>query len=313
MERKTKPKRKNDISAAFTAGIPLIGFAMFGLIPLVFSVYLSFFELHVIDFSELKWVGLSNFKYVLSDENGRFYANWITTLVFALNAPLGIAAGLYVATLLDRTKVAKRFFRSLFFVPYVCSVVVVSLTFKILFRNDAGVVNNLLSFLGFEEMEWLTSSPMMFMGVVLFMMVWKGLGYTVVLYQAALANVDASYYEAARMDGASSFQIFWKITWPAITPTTSYLVTMKLIGAFQAMSELYILVRGKGNVVPTWLGGKSYVNDTVVSYIYEAIFERPLAEGFGIGSAAGWILALVVILITWINLKLQKRWVCYDF
>lgn len=308
-----KRKKTNDMGAAFSAGIPLIGFAIFGLIPLVLSIYLSFHELHVIDFSELKWVGLNNFKYVFADENGRFYANWLTTLIFTLNVPLGIASGLYVATLLNRTQVAKRFFRSLFFVPYVCSVVVISLTFKILFRNDAGVMNNLLSTLGFEDVEWLTSTPMMFMIVVIIMVVWKGLGYTVVLYQAALANVDESYYEAAKIDGATSFQIFWKITWPAITPTTSYLVTTKLIGAFQAMAELYILIQGKGVVVPTWSGGKSYVNDTVVSYIYEAIFERPLMEGFGIGSAAGWILAIVVLLLTWINMKLQKRWVCYDF
>lgn len=305
--------KKNDKTAALAASLPLIGFAIFGLIPLVLSIYLSFFELHLVDFSELKWVGLRNFKYVIFDENGRFYANWITTLVFALNGPLGIAAGLYVATLLNRTKTAKRFFRSLFFVPYVCSVVVVSLTFKIMFRNDAGVMNDLLSVLGMEKVEWLTSTPMRFMFVVLVMMVWKGLGYTVVLYQAALANVDESYYEAARIDGASPAQIFWKITWHAITPTTGYLVTMKIIGALQAMSELYILVQGKGVVIPTWFDGQSYVNDTVVSYIYEAIFERPLAEGFGIGSAAGWILALVVILITWINMKLQERWVNYDF
>ena len=127
-----------------------------------------------------------------------------------------------------------------------------------------------------------------------------------------MANVDESYYEAARIDGASKFQIFWKITWPAISPTTGYLITMKIIWALQAMAETYILV-GPNAIVPTWGGSDAYVSDLVVKHIYNMAFMSPYQYGYGLAAAAGWILAIIVFIITRINMKSQKRWVNYDF
>ncbi len=308
-----KKKITNDgASAVLAALIPLIGFAIFTLLPLLLSTIVSFNELHTTDLSEMEWTGFDNYISVITDQSGRYYPAWLTTLLFILNVPFSIFGGLYLARILDKTRHMKRLFRSLFFVPYVCSIVVVTLTFKILFRNENGVFNALLDALGFEKVEWLTKSPYMFVGVVVVMTVWKGLGYSIVLYQAALANVGESYYEAAKIDGATSFQIFWKITWPAISPTTGFLVTTKIIAALQSMAETYILVQGNGVVIPQW-NDTARVSDTVTRIIYDAIFTRPYAEGFGYGAAAGWVLAITIFIITRINLRLQRKWVCYDF
>lgn len=308
-----KKKIKSDgVTAVLAAVIPLIGFTIFAMLPLLLSTVVSFHELHTTNLAEMEWIGFDNYISVITDKSGKYYPAWLTTLLFILNVPFSIFGGLYLARLLDKTRHMKRLFRSLFFVPYVCSIVVVTLTFKILFRNESGVLNAILDALGFEKVEWLTSTPYMFVGVVVMMTVWKGLGYCIVLYQAALANVDQSYYEAAKIDGATSFQIFWKITWPAISPTTGFLVTMRIISALQSMAETYILVQGNGVIVPMW-NDTALVSDTVTRYIYDAIFSRPYVEGFGYGAAAGWILAITIFIITRINLRLQRKWVCYDF
>ena len=308
-----KSKVQNDgITALLAAIIPLVGFAIFKMIPLILSGVVSFHELHTTNLEEMEWIGIQNFVGVITDKSGKYYPAWLTTLLFVFSVPFTIFGGLYLARLLDKTKHMKRLFRSLFFVPYVCSVVVVTLTFKMLFRNDSGVINQLLDTLGFEKVEWLTSTPYLFIGVVIIMTVWKGLGFSSILYQAALSNVSQSYYEAAKIDGASSFQIFWKITWPAISPTTGFLVTTRIISALQSMSDTYILVQGNGVIIPQW-NSHALVSDTVTRYIYDAIFTRPYAEGYGYGAAAGWILAITIFIITRINLKLQRKWVCYDF
>ena len=298
--------------AVLAALIPLIGFALFTLLPLILSTIVSFTELHSTDLSEMKWVGFDNYISVITNQSGRYYPAWLTTLLFLLNVPFSIFGGLYLARILDKTRHMKRLYRSLFFVPYVCSIAVVTLTFKILFRNENGVINALLDSLGFEKIGWLTSSPYTFIGVVVVMTVWRGLGYSIVLYQAALASVDESYYEAAMIDGATSFQIFWKITWHAISPTTGFLVTTKIIAALQSMAETYILVQNSNGVIPMW-NDTAIVSDTVTRIIYSAIFNRPYAEGFGYGAAVGWILAITIFILTRINLKLQRKWVCYDF
>lgn len=298
--------------AVLAALIPLIGFAIFTLLPLLLSTIISFTELHTTDVSEMEWIGFDNYISVITDRSGRYYPAWLTTLLFTLNVPFSIFGGLYLARILDKTRHMKRLFRSLFFVPYVCSIAVVTLTFKILFGNENGVVNTILDSLGFERIEWLTNSPYTFIGVVIVLTVWRGLGYSIVLYQAALANVNDSYYEAAQIDGATSFQIFWKITWPAISPTTGFLVTTKVIAALQALAETYVLIQGQNGIIPMW-NDTAIVSDTVTRVIYNAIFVRPYAEGFGYGAAAGWVLAITIFIITRINLKLQRKWVCYDF
>lgn len=311
---KKRSSKRDRLGSAFAAGIPLLGFLLFGIIPLALAAIVAFTELHSTNLSEMEFVGFKNFITILTNQDeGRTYASYLSTIVYALNAPICIAVALYIANLVNNTKFGQRFFRSAFFVPYVCSTIVIGLVFKMMYNSEMGVLNEILSALGFKPIGWLTDSPWAFLMSTIIMTVWKGLGYCIVLFQAALANVDNSYYEAAKIDGASSSQIFWKITWPAISPTTSYLLTMKIIWALQAMTETYILAGGSNTVVPTWGDSSAWVSDLVVKHIYNMVFNSPYKFGYGLAAAAGWILAIIVFIITRINMKMQKRWVSYDF
>lgn len=310
---KRKKSRWKEYSVnALAAGIPLIGFLLFGIIPLVMAGVVSLNELHTTDLGDMKFIGLQNFVTILTNGDNATYASYFSTLIFTINVPICIAVALFIANLVNRTKFGQRLFRSVFFIPYVCSTVVIALAFKTLFREQGGVFNAVLNVLGLKGVGWLVDSPWMFMLSTTIMTVWSGLGLCIVLFQAALAKVDASYYEAAKIDGASSTQIFWKITWPAISPTTAYLITMKLIWSLQAMTETYILAE-KGTFVPTWPNSAGWVSDTVVTHIYNMMMSASYAYGYGLAAAAGWILAIIVLIITRVNMKLQERWVVYDF
>ncbi len=312
---KKRPIRLNSRGQAggFLAGsIPLVGFCLFALIPLALSLAVAFSELHSPELWKMEFVGLQNFIRVLTNGDKATWSSYFSTIIYALNAPICIAISLWIAYLINRSKFGKTFFRSVFFIPYVCSSVVISLTFKnLLYRTEGGVLNELLDALNLAPVEWLTGSPWVFMIATVVMTVWAGLGWCIVLFQAALANVDESYYEAARLDGASDAQMFWKITWKAISPTTAYLLTMKLIWAFQSMAEMNLL---HTNNVPAWdFGEGAWVSDTVVKHIYNMMWDKVYSEGYGMAAAAGWILAIIILVITRINMRTQKRWVSYDF
>ena len=303
-------KSRGQAGGFAAASIPLIGFLLFGMIPLVLSLFVSFTNLEGRKYDEMQFVGFDNFLSILTNSDGGAWGSYFTTLVYALNAPICIAISLWIAYLVNKSKFGKTFFRSVFFVPYVCSSVVVTLTFRnMLFRPEGGVLNELLDMMGYQGVDWLVSSPWLFMLSVILMTVWSGLGWCIVLFQAALANVDESYYEAAKLDGASDFKTFWKITWPAISPTTAFILTMKLIWAFQAMAELYLLVT-PGMNGPAWSFTDAWASDTVVKHIYNFIWYGPK---YGMASAAGWVLAIIILIITRINMRTQKRWVNYDF
>lgn len=312
---KKKPMRlgrETQFGGFLSGSIPLVGFVIFGIIPLVLSAVVSFSELHSTDLTDMEFIGWDNYLTILTNGDKYTYASYWSTLLYALNAPICIALSLWIAYMVNRTKIGKKFFRSVFFIPYVCSSVVISLTFKtMLYRYEGGLLNELLVKLGFEPVGWLIDSPWVFMLAAVVMTVWAGLGWCIVLFQAALSNVDQSYYEAAKLDGASEAQMFWKITWPAISPTTAYLLTMKLIWAFQSMAEMHLLAGT--NSTPAWGDSNGWVSDTVVKHIYNMVFVRSYEYGYGLAAAAGWILAIIILIITRINMRTQKRWVSYDF
>ncbi len=313
MKKHPKRLKSRGQAGGFLAGsIPLIGFLLFGIIPLALSLVVSFTELHSTDLTKMKFIGIENFVTILTNGDNKTYAAYWTTILYTLNAPICIAVSLWIAYLISKSKFGKKFFRSVFFIPYVCSSVVISLTFKnLLFRYEGGLLNEVLVNWGFEPVKWIAGSPWMFMVCAILMTVWSGLGWCIVLYQAALSNVDQTYYEAAKLDGATEAQMFWKITWPAISPTTAYLFTMKLIWALQSMAETHLLATA--NTTPAWGDSTNWVSDTVVKHIYNMVFVSQYQFGYGLAAAAGWILAIIVLIITRINLRTQKRWVSYDF
>lgn len=312
-EKKMKRKGRGDrATSTVAAGIPLIGWILFGALPLLLAAVISFSELHSTDMNDMKFVGLQNFITILTNADGHTYLSYLTTVILWVNVPITIGVSIYISNLINKVPIGKNFFRAVFFVPHICSLVVVAMTFRMMFSAEGGVINSVLDMLGFKQRTWLSDSPWAFMGVVTLLNVWAGIGFCIVLFNAAISKIDSTYYEAARLDGATPFQMFWKITWPAISPTTSYLVTMRTISALQGMATTYVLTN-RATGTPTWPGTNVPTNETIVRHIYNMVFENSYVYGYGLAAAAGWVLAVVIFIITILNMKMQERWVNYDF
>jgi multiple sugar transport system permease protein len=213
--------------------------------------------------------------------------------------PISLVVSLIVSVLLNTKIKAKKLYRTIFFIPYVCSVVAVTLMWKWIFDANYGVMNQIIEHFGGEGQNWLGQEKT-FVPVLLIMGLWSGCGFNIILYSAALTKVNPSYYEAAQIDGANSWQQFWNVTMPAISPTTFYLLVMGLIGALQEFARVQVMAGD---------GGPNNAGVTVVFYLYRQAFSY---HQMGRASAAAWLLAILIMIITAINFKLGDKWVSYD-
>lgn len=297
--------------------LPIVGFLLFGLVPMAMSLIMSFADMRTTMISDATWVGFDNFVQIFTGKLPALKYTYLNTLIYMVSLPLGIIIDIVVATFVSRLAHGKGIVRGILFIPYVCSSVALAVIFQLMYRESGGVLNNMLGAMGFKGVRWLTSSPVLFMFSTVLLGVWAGSGYNIVLISAALANVDKSYYEAAEIDGASSVTVFFRITLPAITPTLSFIVTLGLIGTMQVFTEPRILVSDLGDIKPYWkdAAGENIVSGhmTVVNYIYYLGFENAYQYGYGMASACAWVLAVIIFVVTRINQMLQKKWVSYDF
>ncbi len=299
---KKKIKVVDNLQNLLITCLPFIGFCIFQLIPIGVSLYMSFTELHTTMISDALWIGFDNYVWVFTKE--RMLWAYVHTFYYCIKVPIALAVGLLNAYLLQKITHGKGLFNTIFFIPYICSVVASTMMFRMLYEEHYGILNSLLGSLGYAPVKWLTSAEM-FMPSAILMGVWTSMGFCTLLYNAAMANVDKTYYEAASIDGASEITVFFRITFPAITPTTFYLLTMQLISSLQVMNETVILA---GNSV-----GPGEMANTVVLYLYDMAFTARISQGFGLASASAWVLTIVILLITRINFWLSKKWVNYDF
>ncbi len=284
----------------------MIGFVLFSAIPIILSFFVSFTDINRTDTVTWDKFAHMNFdNYVTLLTNANFWRVMLNSAYFTLSVPITMIFGLLIAVILNKKLHGKRFFRTIFFVPYVCSIVAVSIAWKMMYEDNYGIINTILSQIGLGKVGWITDGKL-FMTSLIIMSIWSQVGFCVILYQAALANVDSSYYDAARIDGAGNVRIFFSIEFPCISPTTFYLLTIKLISALQVMAEAQVMGGNK-------LEGTSGV--TAVYYLYELgfVYNQSLGfGGFGIASACSWLLTILILAITAINFKLADKWVHYD-
>lgn len=298
-DKKRKAGRKEKVTGLLMASPPLIGFLLFGIIPIIYSFVLSFMQLNNYDITTAVWNGLENYQFVLKDE--RFLKAIRNTLLFTLHVPVNMLLSLLLASLVTQKIKGVKIFRTILFIPYVCSAVATSTMWKWLYDTKFGVFNDFLRNFGIE-IPWLTDEKV-FMISILVMTAWSGTGYGMLLYQSALNNVSETLYEAASIDGANKFAMFTKITLPLISPTTFFLLVTGLIGAMQSFDIFQIM--GGEHAGP----GESGL--TVVFYLYRMAFKDTVSYGLGYASATAWILSIVIITLTVLNFILSKRWV-YD-
>ena len=233
-------KLKNRILPLLVISPYLIHLCLFVLFPVVFSVILVFHKWNVI--SPMEYVGLDNFVRLFQDR--LFWKALLNTLIFILfHIPFQIIVALLLAYFLNQKIFLRPFFRASFFMPVVISGVVITILWQQLYGLDNGIINRTLIALGLGRVEWLTN-PKIAMISIAIMATWKNVGLYVILFLVGLQTVPKSYYEAAEVEGASSWQQFRYITIPAINPTIFMVVILSTIGGFSLFIEPYIMTDG---------------------------------------------------------------------
>ena len=288
---------------------PLVCFIAFTLFPMLISLIVSFNGLHSYNMKYMEFVGWDNYKKIFAI--GEFsdivmpLSLWDSiknTLLFSLCVPINLISAVFLANIISKKMPGNKFMRVILFMPQICSGVAVTLMWQWIFEDSFGVINTMLAAVGLNKVHWLTL-PSPFTCAVLIISLWQH-GTNVIILESAFLNVNQSTQEAARIDGANEFQVFWKVTFPALTPSIFYLLVMWTIAALQEQTVMQIITTngvGPGNRAVT-----------LVYYIYRLAFTYTPTWGMGIACALSWITAIFIILINRLLFASGKLWVKYD-
>jgi multiple sugar transport system permease protein len=271
------------------SAIPLIAFTI---VPMITSAWVSLHEWNLI--KGMTWVGLDNYRNLLSGPDTRMVF-WHTLLYVAGYLPLVYVGGLILALVLNRRMPGQAFFRAAYFLPVVTSWVVVALVWKWLLSPSNGLVNHLLGSLGIGQPGWWTD-PAWALPSVILASAWKDLGFVMVILLAGLQAIPGDVLDAASVDGASGWRRFWHITLPLLSPSTFFVVVISLINGFQVFDQVFVMTGG----------GPDDASQVVVGRIYDLTFRYGRA---GEASALSWLLFAVILLITAVQIRGQRRWV----
>ena len=293
--RHRAPQDTLRIIAYLTPG--MTGFLVFIIIPLIASLIISLFSWSLLGTSE--FVGLDNYRRMISGEDPAFYTILKNTVVFALlytGANLIISTGIsyWLQHLPNRFS---RVLRIIFFIPVVTPMAGNALIWRLLL-NDEGVVNSALNSIGLHSLPWL-NNPSLAMGSLVIMSLWQGLGYNIVVLTAGLNGINPSILEASELDGATGFRRFFQVVFPILSPTFFFCTVMTVIGAFKVFAQPFFLTKG----------GPGESTNTIVLALYRNGFSF---DKLGYASALAWILFVIVMLLTALQFSQQKRWVNYD-
>ncbi|WP_306433056.1 carbohydrate ABC transporter permease [Paenibacillus sp. J45TS6] len=279
--------------AVYTAISPFyLLFAVFGLFPIGFSLYLAFHKWDGI--GEMTFNGFNNFSYMLTDPEfwqavGNTFMIWIYSTIPMLFYALIVAFLLHAPFVRFKT-----FFRIGFFLPNVTSIVAVSIIFAALFANNYGILNYVMGVFNLPLVAWL-DVPWGIKAALSSMVIWRWTGYNAVIYLAGLQSIPTTLYEAAKIDGATGIQSFFRITIPLLRPVILFTVITSTIGGMQLFTEPQILLGNNGGT-----GGAGM---TIVLYLYRESF---INNYFGYGATVGWGMFLIIALFSFINWKIVQ-------
>lgn len=269
-------------------------FIVFGLFPILFSLYLAF---HAWDgLGPMEYVGLRNFRNLLTDDPDFWKSVGNTFAIWFLSTVPQLFLALVVAFLLNAAFVRfKDFYRAVYFLPNITSIVAVAIIFGSFFGSQFGLINGVLQALGLPRIEWI-NDPFWVKVAVSLMVIWRWTGYNAIIYLAGLQGIPHDLYEAATIDGASRKQQFFSITLPLLKPIILFTVILSTIGGMQLFTEPLILV---GNT-----GGATKGGLTLVLYLYNQAFGNQL---FGYASAIAWMLFIIIGAFSFLNWKFVSR------
>jgi ABC-type sugar transport system permease subunit len=264
--------------------------AVFSFGPILFALWLALHEWSPVE-PVRPFVGLANVAAVARDP-----LTWISlrnTVLYALYVPVTMAIALGAAVVLDRAGPLARWVRTAFFLPYVSSVVAVSLVWQWMLHADFGLLNWLLSHVGLAGRDWL-GDPRTALLAVMAVSVWVQLGYQMTVFHAGLQGIPSAYLDAARVDGATGWQRFWRVTLPLLKPVTLFVLVTGVIGSFQVFTYVYVLTDG----------GPLHATDVIVYRIYQTAWEF---LRFGPASALALGLTVLLLGLTWAQFRLLGR------
>lgn len=291
----TKRKIKNSAIAYLFLLPNFVGFLIFTLIPIICSMGLSVMEWD--SSNPMIFVGLENFKRLVTDDTFKI-SLWNTVYYSVFTVPLTMAAALGLALILNQKMKGINLFRTVFFFPHVASLVAIAVVWNLLFHPTLGPINNILRAMGMANPPGWTASVDWAMPVVIVVSIWKSMGYYMILYLSGLQAIPGELYEAAKMDGANAWQRFKSITMPMLTPTTFFVSIMLTIACFKVFDLVSVMTNG----------GPGRATNVLVYNIYNTAFVN---YEFGYASAISMVLFIIVLAITIIQFRAEKKWVSY--
>jgi len=267
----------------------IIGFLVFTAFPVVMSMYYSLTRFDGI--TTPIFIGLENYRHILTDSV--FLRSLWNTVYFTLGTvPLGTFIALVIAVMLNSNIKFMSIFRAAYFIPVIVSMVSVAMVWQWMYQPEFGLINAVLGRLGLPQPRWLASMELA-MPSVIAMSIWRGLGFTIVIYLAGLSGISSSVYEAADIDGASTIQKFFHLTIPLLRHTTLFVLVIGMIGAFQAFDQIYIMTRG----------GPARATQVVVYMIYTHAFQYFRQ---GMASAMAYVLFIIIFIGSIIQMKISQ-------
>lgn len=295
--RVTKREKRETLKGYLFISPWIIGFLIFTLYPMAFSLYsgFTFYDITSIQ----KWIGLKNYINIFAHDEYFITALKNTAYYVVFSVPLAIIFALCLALLLNSKVWGVKIFRTIYYLPSVLSGVAVTLLWMWIFNPDGGLANSLLGLLKINGPAWF-QDPNWSKPALIIMRLWS-VGGSMILFLAALQDVPRSLYEAAEIDGATGFKKFWHVTLPMISPTVLFVMITGINGAFQIFDGPFIISGGTGGPANSTL----FYN----LYLYNKAF---LELQMGYASALAWVLFVIIMIFTGIQLYVSKKWVHYE-
>ena len=287
--------KKNLTIFAFTSPW-IIGFLSFGIYPIIISFYYSLCQYDVL--REPMFIGLENYRTIFFEDAYFWKTIWNTLYYTIFRVPINIFLSLLIAILLNRTLKASGLIRATFFLPSLISGVALSVIWIWIFNPQIGLLNTILAFFGLKGPLWLQDENWSKLSLVI-MSTWSIGGGRMLVFLAALQNVNPNLYEALKLDGGNDLQCFWHITLPLISPVIFLWSVIEVIASMQIFTEAFIMTKGGP------LESTLFYN----LYLYNQAFEN---FNMGYASALAWILLVITLIITLAQFRLSKKYVYYD-
>ena len=342
----SRKQQENTFAGYLFASPWIVGFLIFVIIPMGFSLYWSFTDYRVTSNAPPNWVGFDNYGQLILKDDG-FRASIVNTLYLTvIGLPIQMAFALFLAVMLNQNMRGERIFRMAFYLPVILGFnTAVLLAWRLMLNTGTGIINQLIRavtqaftpfgylnralifiqeltsafFLGISNGKfnlllkvweagfpaenrvplWVQSPLWSKMSVIL-LMLW-GCGVMMLIFLAGLKNIPKELLEAAEVDGASSWKRFWKISFPLLTPYIFYNLVVGLISSLQIFEPIFVLYRDNQPLVSSVI--------SMVYYLWQASFRH---FDIGYGSAISWLILIIILIVTFIQFKMQDRWVTYD-